>query len=144
MFRTILHVCCAALFALAAVPAQSAAEIAKFATDSKKLIELNDEKGLDKLIKSSPTMASAVVSHFMNLLLEQKGGKQALAATTGDVADEAAIVRVRSLCAQGMVQGSVAQFWAAVVLLRAADLPSVQAAHDLASVAMAGHPLRGV
>ncbi len=64
---------------------------------------------------------------------------QALAATTGDVADEAAIVRVRSLCAQGMVQGSVAQFWAAVVLLRAADLPSVQAAHDLASVAMAGH-----
>ena len=82
MFRTILHVCCAALFALAAVPAQSAAEIAKFATDSKKLIELNDEKGLDKLIKSSPTMASAVVSHFMNLRLEQKGGKQALAATT--------------------------------------------------------------
>lgn len=85
MFRTLLHVCCVALFALAAVCAQSPAEIAKFATESKKFIELNDEKGLDKLVKSSPTMASAVVSHFTYLRLEQRGGKQELAATTSAI-----------------------------------------------------------
>ncbi len=74
MPRNILTWICAALCA-AALAAQSPAEIAKFATDSKKLLELKDEKGLDKLVKSTPTMASAVVSHFTNMRLEMRNNK---------------------------------------------------------------------
>ena len=74
MSRTLLTWICAAAFAAAAV-AQNPVEVAKFATDSKKLLELKDEKGLDKLVKSSPTMASAVVSQFTNMRLEMRNNK---------------------------------------------------------------------
>lgn len=76
MIRTFLSVCCAALLALAALPAQSQAEISKFASDSKKLVELNDEKALDKLMKASTTMPLAVVYYVTNIALEKAGGKK--------------------------------------------------------------------
>ena len=78
MLRTLLHWCFAAAFAASAVLCQNPAEVAKFATDSKKLVELKDDKGLDKLVKSSPTMASAVVSYFTSLRLDMRNNKPEL------------------------------------------------------------------
>ncbi|MGE3350639.1 MAG: hypothetical protein AB7O84_02820 [Planctomycetota bacterium] len=76
MLRT-LTVLLSALLA-AVLPAQSQEEINKFIVESKKAIELGDEKGLDKLLKSSMAMPACAVFHFTNLRAEVWGGKDDL------------------------------------------------------------------
>lgn len=78
MIRHAITALWAVLWLCAPTLCQSQEEISKFATDGRRLFDLKDDKGLDKLIKSSTTMPSAVVFQFTNLRFDVQGGKSDL------------------------------------------------------------------